>query len=510
MKIEEGDSTSAAWFLTLFSCRFSRLRSSPLAVPRALVCALGLAASAGGGGASGATATPPGPSSESSSKALTYFTQDDINRGAKRAGQSRALWAASLVWSLLVLTALAHPRIARAFVSAASRLAGSGDGASAWRVYVATALAVALIAGAYIVLRMPFAWARGYFLEHAWGLSTQGAGAFFVDWLKSAVITVVLYTLALAGVVALRAKLPAFWPLAAWGAVSALVALMVFLHPVVIAPLCNRFESVKNPELRARAERIADRAGITVSDVLWIDASRRTTRTNAYFTGLGATKRIVLFDTLRGEAPAADTTPAHTPAAIPPEVMDEIETVLAHEAGHWRGGHMWKGTLLALAGMAAFFLALWLVSKGPVMSKPRAILNSPSTRGPRPLAQDPIRLAPRGARGASKGGWSWVPGAALPGGARAAAGMLFVAMVLNVLAMPVANAISRTWEREADRAAFELSEKPEAFIRAEVGLVRKNIAEIEPGAWTVFLFHSHPPPLERIRAAEAFRVRHQE
>ena len=86
--------------------------------------------------------------------------------------------------------------------------------------------------------------------------------------------------------------------------------------------------------------------------------------------------------------------------------------------------------------------------------------------------------------------------------------MLLAASVVNFLAMPAVNAISRSWEREADRASLELSGKPEAFVRAEVELSRRNLSEIEPGALTVFWLYSHPPVLERIRMGEEFARTH--
>ncbi len=412
---------------------------------RVLLVAFGLAAAGAAPAAAGGRPSP---------EALRYFTPEEIERGARHARQSRWLWLGSLAWTILILLALAHPRVGKLFIAAASRLTGVGDAAGGWKVHAAAALAVAMLMGAYILLRMPFAWARGYFFEHAWGLSTQGPGAFLLDWVKSAVLATLLYTVVLGAIVILRARLPAYWPLAAWGAVSTFTVLMVFLHPILIDPLFNTFTPVREPEVRERAESVAKRAGVRIGDVLWVDASRRTRRTNAYFTGLGGTKRIVLYDTLRGDG-----------GEMSQENIEEIETIVAHEAGHWRHGHMWKGTALGVAGMGAFFLALWMLSY-------------------------------------VKSGW--VPEAALPGGARAVVGVFFAATVLNLLAMPAANAVSRSWERAADRASLELSGTPAAFVRAEVELARKNISEIEPGALAVFWLYTHPPVLERIRMAEDY------
>jgi len=408
-----------------------------------LMFLIGLGA-AGGGCGGGA------PSRE----ALEHFTPEEIARGAERARIAKMLWLDSLAWGVVVLAALAHPSAGGLLVSAARRLVGAREGGGQWRAYAAAALAIAAIIIVYKVLQLPLAWARGHWLEHRFGLSTRGAGLFMLDWLKALAVTVAIGSLALGAIVALRAVTPKWWPLAAWGAVSVLIVAAVFLQPVLLAPIFNRFTPVEEPELKERVTRVAHAAGIDVGDVLWVDASRRTRRTNAYFTGFGATKRIVLYDTLRGED-----------GRISGKSLDEIETIVAHEAGHWRAGHVWKGTLLGILGSGAFFLALGLLFKL---------------------------------------GASWLPASGLPAGARAAAVILLAATVVNFLAMPVTNAVSRSWERTADRAALEFSGKPEAFVRAEVELSRRNIAEIEPGGLTVFWLYTHPPVLERIRMGKEY------
>jgi STE24 endopeptidase len=390
-----------------------------------------------------------------SAKARQYFSEQQIERGDARAVHARTLWLVTVVWSLVVLAILAHPRVSAAVVALASRWTGAAEGAPAWRMVSAAAFAIVITVALFLLLRMPCVWARGYFLEHAYGLSTQSAGSFFGDWLKSFAITAALYAVGLWAIVLLRAKLPVWWPLAAWVTVSGLVVFMVFLWPVLVDPLFHRFTPVTEPEVRTRVLEVARSAGIETGEVLWIDASTKTKRTNAYFTGLGATKRIVLYDTLKGKG--------EEEATIPPDALDELETILAHEAGHWQHGHMWKGTVLAVAIIGAFFFAMWLALR----------LNS-----------------------------AWIPDAGLPAGARLAPLILLAAMLTQVLSMPLANGVSRSWERQADRASLELSGKPEAFIRAEVELARRNVAQVEPGALAVFWLYTHPPVLERIAVGE--------
>jgi len=423
----------------------------------------------GRGGALLVAALAIGSQRSPSEEALRYFTPEEISRGAAFARQRRALWLGSLVWSAAILAVLSHPGVGGRLVRAARRLAGDAapqaqaeardgpvrGGASRGRGLGSAAIAVALLVGLHLLAQTPFAWARGFLLERAWGLSTQGAAGFLWDWAKGLALNVALTGAALWIVVAVRSALPGSWPLAAWGATAALLVAYVFLAPVLVDPLFNRFTPVTEPELRERALSVASRAGVNASDVLWVDASRRTRRTNAYFTGLGATKRIVLYDNLKAAA-APD-------GRIPSELLDELEVILAHEAAHWARAHVWKGTALAVAAFGLFFAILWLV------------------------------LDRSGA---------WAVPAALPEGARVAPVALLVASVLSFLLMPAANAVSRSWERSCDADSLALTGKREAYVRAEVELARRNISEIEPSRLAVFWLYSHPPVLERIRLAE--------
>jgi STE24 endopeptidase len=358
------------------------------------------------------------------------------------------LWIISLAWSIAALTFLAHPRIAPRFAGLAARLAGCDAGGAAWRAFAACALTAALIGGAFIVLRAPVAWAGGFFIEHEWGLSTQSAASFLWDWAKGLALSTVIYAIGLGSILTLRSVATTWWPLIAWGVVSVLVLFLVFIWPVVVDPLFHDFTAVGETDLRQRVESVADRAGLEVGEVMWMDASTKTKRLNAFFTGLGATKRIVLWDTLKDAG------------------LDEIETIVAHEAGHWKYGHMWKGTLIALVGIGAFMGLLWLVFRS---------------------------------------GSSWIPDAALPRGGSAAVIVLLLVVVARTLTMPIENGISRSWERQADRASLELSDKPDAFIEAEVKLARGNLSNIEPGPFTVFWFYSHPPVMERITMGERYK-----
>jgi STE24 endopeptidase len=187
-----------------------------------------------------------------------------------------------------------------------------------------------------------------------------------------------------------------------------------------------------------------------VDQVYESDASRRTTKGNAYFTGLGATKRIVIYDTLvRRSDP------------------EEVELVLAHEMGHWKHADIWKGIGLSLIGL---FVALWVGARAVEWAARRPVFH---LAGPADVAGLPV--------------------------------FLLAVSLLSLASMPLQNAISRHFEREADRASLVLTGNPAAFIRSEVSLARSNLSDLTPPRPLVWLFYSHPPVMARIRMAEEYR-----
>jgi STE24 endopeptidase len=244
------------------------------------------------------------------------------------------------------------------------------------------------------------------------------------------------------------------WPLSWWGAaglfLSGWLFVSTFLWPLIVAPLFNRFQPVNEGPVKTMVTQLADRAGLQVDQILVMDASRRTTKANAYFTGLGATKRIVLYDTLLD--------------GYPPE---EVEAVIAHEMAHWQRGHIVRGLLW---GILASFLLLGLLY---------AVLKLTFTYEiARPGPYPPHLLV----------------------------AMLLFLQLVSFLGQPAQNAISRRYEMEADRVALELTGNPGATVRLQVDLARKNLADVAPPAFIKWLTYSHPATLERIQAAEKHRT----
>jgi len=227
--------------------------------------------------------------------------------------------------------------------------------------------------------------------------------------------------------------------------VVAFGAITTYMGPVVLDPVFNDFKRLPPGELRADVLALARKAGVDVGQVYEMDASRRTTAANAYVTGLGRTKRVVLYDTL-----VDDFTP------------EETRLVVAHELGHVRHHDMRNG-LIWLAVVAPF--GLWAAAV---------------------LAE---RFAPRGAAL----GPHAVPAVALS-----------LALVVPVLTM-VSNQLSRDVERRADAFSLELTGDPETFIAFQERIARKNVSDPDPPAISRFLLGTHPTTLQRLGQAEAFR-----
>jgi STE24 endopeptidase len=221
---------------------------------------------------------------------------------------------------------------------------------------VAAAAAYAALVTAFSsAVRTPLAFWRGWWRERRWGFSTQGVGGWLGDRAKGLAVSLVLEAAAWAAAVALARALPGWWALPAGAALALAVLLLSFIAPVVLEPLFNRFRPLDDEALAGSLRALSQRAGVPVRDVLVADASRRTAKVNAYVSGIGRTRRVVVFDTLLEAADPA-----------------EVEIVVAHELGHRRDGHVAKFTLLAMAGAAGAVLVLWAVL-GTRVGDPRTL-----------------------------------------------------------------------------------------------------------------------------------------
>jgi STE24 endopeptidase len=291
---------------------------------------------------------------------------------------------------------------------------------------------------------LPFSYYRSFVIEARHGFNRSSKSLFFTDWAKGTLLSL-LFVAALASVAFwLIGALPGSWWLWVWLAFVAFSLFLTFASPYLIEPLFFRMRPLEVPGLADEVRALAERARVHVGRVLEMDASRRSAHSNAYFTGLGRVKRVVLFDTLLAQMTHA-----------------EILAVLAHELGHWKKRHVLVRTLAGFAlSLGVAYVAFRAVS------------------------------AP------------FVPG--LVGLADASLPARFV--VLGVLASvftfpltPLGSAWSRHDEWQADAFAVELAGCAPALASALAKLARENLSNLHPHPLYARFYYSHPPVTERIR-----------
>jgi STE24 endopeptidase len=282
-----------------------------------------------------------------------------------------------------------------------------------------------------------------------YGISTQSWSGWAVDLLKGYAVGAVLGGLVLAGFFTVTHFAPRWWWAFAAAGVAGLVVLLSFVLPVLVEPIFNRFTPMPDGPLRTELLALAERDGVPVRDVLVADASRRTKAVNAYVSGLGPTRRIVVYDTMLTEA---------TPA--------EVVSVTAHELGHAKDNDVLTGTVMGALGAAASVIALYLIGSWSGL----------------------LRLA-------------GVDSIAEP---RAIGLLLVLTTVAGLIAGPAQAFVSRRVEARADTHALDLTGDPETFESMQRRLGTVNLADPDPPHWEHAMFASHPSTVQRMAAARAY------
>ncbi|MDA8125343.1 MAG: M48 family metallopeptidase [Deltaproteobacteria bacterium] len=315
----------------------------------------------------------------------------------------------------------------------------------AWedRFITAGLLFYGILALASALAGIPFDLYRTFVIEKRHGFGTITLGLWLEDLLKGFVLSTVLLGILLAAFLALLYYAPQAWWFFAWLVFAAFQGLLLWLYPVLIAPLFNKVEPIRDEGLKAAIVALMAKEGLKTEGVYQMDAGKRSRHTNAYFTGFGKTKRIVLFDTL-----------------IASHTADEIVAVLAHEIGHWQGRHVLKQLLFMAAGS---LVLLWLASH---------------------LIAWPLLYRTFGFAGV-------VP----------FVGLLLGAVVfgpLFLLVTPLLSALQRKFEWEADGAVAPLTGGTAALAGALKRLAKDNLANLHPHPLYAWFYYSHPPLVERI------------
>lgn len=301
------------------------------------------------------------------------------------------------------------------------------------------------------IVSFPLAWLRGFRLEHQYEMSNQSFIEWMGDELKSLAVQVALMIPMSQVILGVIRRRPKDW----WAVLSALTVpftvVLAHLAPVLIMPLFNTYQPLRDPELGRRLRALADRSGIQVADIMEMDMSRQTKAANAFLTGIGSTKRIVLADTLLDEF-----------------THDEIETIVAHEIAHQVHWDIWR---LLTIGVITTAGTAWMAQRIFGLVQPRTF----SSTG--------IRDA---------------------GYVEALPMLTLITSVIGMVFMPLQNAYVRYIERKADRYALDMTGNPEAFKQSLGKLAEMNLADPDPPRLEQVLLHSHPSITDRQAACDEY------
>ncbi len=312
-------------------------------------------------------------------------------------------------------------------------------------------LALLMFAAAFglleIAVVLPLSVYSGYVLEHRYDLSNQSVGRWMWEETKSVLVSIPILAPLLLVFYFFLKELGTLWWLPVGVIVFVLSVVLARLAPTLIFPLFYRFRPLEDGSLKQRILRLCSDVGMQVMGVFSFNMSKNTKKANAGFTGIGKSKRIILADTLLANF-----------------TEEEIETVFAHELGHYKHGHIWKGIV---AGMVSTFVGLFLTAQLYEVSL-------------------------------SWFGFTRVDElAALP--------LLSIWLgIYGLVTFPLNNALSRRFEREADRFALWKTRNAAAFISTMKKLAEQNLADISPRPVVEFLFYSHPSIEKRVKFAERY------
>jgi len=373
------------------------------------------------------------------------MNEDKATRYHRRKRQASVV---SLVWSVLLLGSLVLTGWSVALRDVADAWAAHATGG----LHDAAAVLgfVVLLSLLHEVAGLPLALYSGFLLERRYELSNESLRGWTVDQAKSFGVGLLLGAGAAELVYASMRAWPVAWWLVGGVVFTALIVVLTNLAPILLLPLFYRVRPLDRDALRARLLALAERAGARVLGAYEWGLGDKTKKANAALAGLGSTRRILVSDTMLAEY--SD---------------DEIEVVLAHELAHHVHGDIWKGIAFESVLVVGGFYAASLV----------------------------LRLAAghAGLRGADD-----VAGLPL---------LLLTAGAVSLVTVPIAHAMSRRFERSADRFALDMTRNPGAFISAMRRLGAQNLAEEQPSRLVQWLFYSHPPMRDRIAAAQAFAER---
>jgi STE24 endopeptidase len=389
------------------------------------------------------------PGEQRTQEVTAYTLPPDLYRKARRLGQI-SFWGnlVAPLYSWIVLLVILNGRLGPKYREL-SQAISSSKFLQAWIFVPPLLLTIDLLT---IPLDIGEQW-----VSRKFGLSIESWGSWLWDWTKAEMVFLIAGTLIIWILYAVIRRSPRRWWFYFWLVSMPIMVLVVFVHPLIVDPLFHKFVPLeqKDPALASSLEKMVARAGQTIPPerMFWMDAGRKTTELNAYVTGIGASKRIVVWDTTIAKM--------DTP---------QIVYVAGHEMGHYVLNHIWKGMAVGAVGLLVLFCV-----------------------GFRTIGW---LLARQGARWEIRGVGDW---ASLPA-------LLLLVAVFAFIGTPIGSAVSRHFEHQADRYGLEVThgltpDSGQVAAQSFQILGEVDLADPKPNPVDVFLFYSHPSIPERIRFA---------
>ncbi|MCL2390541.1 MAG: M48 family metallopeptidase [Endomicrobia bacterium] len=301
------------------------------------------------------------------------------------------------------------------------------------------------------ILKIPFSVYSTFVIEEKFGFNRTTVKTFIEDLIKGWVLGAIIGAAVFSIIIWFFMYFGKFAWIYAFAAVIAFELIITFVYPVVIMPLFNKFTPLEDGDLKTSVENYAKQENFKMKGLFKMDGSKRSTKTNAFFTGFGKFRRIVLFDTL-----------------IQKHTVEELTSVLAHEMGHFKLGHIIRQMIFGFATMAFMFFLLSFFINSPWLFEAFKMQNSSVYAG--------IIFF----------GFLYAP----------------ISLIIGV----ISSKVSRKHEYEADSYAVTTYKKPEAMIDALKKLSVDNLSNLNPHPFKVFMEYSHPPVLERINAIRKINI----
>jgi STE24 endopeptidase len=301
---------------------------------------------------------------------------------------------------------------------------------------------------ALTAIGLPLNFYSGYLHEHKWKFSNHTMKTWFWDQCKSFLVTLTVLYIVLGLLLWVMDRFPDHWWLIAAAALTLVSVIFATILPVVILPIFNKYTPIEDEALTGALEKILARGGLRSSGFFKEDMSRQTKKENAFLAGLGKTRRVVLADNLMANME-----------------KPEIESIIAHEVGHYRHRHIWKNILFGTLQQVLVFFLLDQAMR-------RSFPEFPSS------LRENLDLLPLMA--------------------------ILIGLMSGFIFGPLGQALSRSFERQADAYALAAIADPMSFQTALAGLADRNLSNAYPAWWVKILYYSHPPIGERLEMAERF------